>query len=330
MAEKMGEVYEAYDMQIESIGRGRGAIILRTDKGIRQIASLSGTDERLQQEKDFKDKMYDKGFCYIDRVIPNVDDEIVTCDRYGNPYVCREYFEGRECSFSNIRDLEKAVLNLALLHKAGRELYIEEGSRPLLKMPGNLDRKVRELRRIRNFIRDRNKKNDFEILYIKSFDYFFEQAEKCLELYCLHFKCDERWIGYCHGSYNYHSVMFCDGYIATTNFDRFHVGYQLMDLYQFLRKTMEKNKYDIEVARDILSAYNQMMHLSREDYEFIYLMYSFPEKFWKISNRYMNTRKSYISPVLVEKLQKVIEDDQEKLKILSEISDTYGLHKLTN
>ena len=156
MAEKMGEVYEAYDMQIESIGRGRGAIILRTDKGIRQIASLSGTDERLQQEKDFKDKMYDKGFCYIDRVIPNVDDEIVTCDRYGNPYVCREYFEGRECSFSNIRDLEKAVLNLALLHKAGRELYIEEGSRPLLKMPGNLDRKVRELRRIRNFIRDRN------------------------------------------------------------------------------------------------------------------------------------------------------------------------------
>ena len=326
----MCEVYEAYDMQIESIGRGRGAIILRTDKGIRQITSLSGTDERLQQEKDFKDKMYDKGFCYIDRVIPNVDDEIVTCDRYGNPYVCREYFEGRECSFSNIRDLEKAVLNLALLHKAGRELYIEEGSRPLLKMPGNLDRKVRELRRIRNFIRDRNKKNDFEILYIKSFDYFFEQAEKCLELYCLHFKCDERWIGYCHGSYNYHSVMFCDGYIATTNFDRFHVGYQLMDLYQFLRKTMEKNKYDIEVARDILSAYNQMMHLSREDYEFIYLMYSFPEKFWKISNRYMNTRKSYISPVLVEKLQKVIEDDQEKLKILSEISDTYGLHKLTN
>ena len=32
----------------------------------------------------------------------------------------------------------------------------------------------------------------------------------------------------------------------------------------------------------------------------------------------------------MEKLQKVIEDDQEKLKILSEINDTYGLHKLTN
>ena len=74
-----------------------------------------------------------------------------------------------------------------------------------------------------------------------------------------------------------------------------------MDLYQFLRKAMEKNRYDITMAKDILSAYSQINYLEHEDYEFIYLMYSFPEKFWKISNRYMNTRKSYISPVLMEK-----------------------------
>ena len=42
MAEKMGEVYEAYDMEVQGIGRGRGAIILMTDKGIRQVSSLMG------------------------------------------------------------------------------------------------------------------------------------------------------------------------------------------------------------------------------------------------------------------------------------------------
>lgn len=330
MAEKMGEVYEAYDMEVQGIGRGRGAVILMTDKGIRQVSSLNGTDERLQQEKLFKDQVYDKGFCYIDRVIANNDDELVTCDRYGNPFVCREYFQGRECNASSIRDMEKAVMNLAQFHRVGREIYLDEGCREYNRMPGNLDKKVKELRRIRNFISRRNKKNDFEQSYIKVFEYFYRQAETCLELVQNNFTCNARWIGYCHGSYNYHSVMFCDGYIATTNFDRFHVGYQLVDLYQFLRKAMEKNRYDIEMAKDILTAYSQINYLEHEDYEFIYFMYSFPEKFWKISNRYMNTRKSYISPVLMEKLQKVIEDDQEKLKILSEISDTYGLHKLTN
>lgn len=79
----MGEVYEAYDMEVQGIGRGRGAIILMTDKGIRQVAALNGTDERLLQEKQFKDSIYEKGFCYIDRVVPNSDEELVTCDRYG-------------------------------------------------------------------------------------------------------------------------------------------------------------------------------------------------------------------------------------------------------
>lgn len=330
LAEKMGEVYEAYDMEVQGTGRGRGAVILMTDKGVRQVSSLNGTDERLQQEKEFKDKIYEKGFCNIDRVVANREDELVTCDRYGNPFVCREYFQGRECNASSIRDLEKAVINLAWFHRAGRELYMEENTSYTKKTPGNLDRKVNELRRIRNFVSRRTLKNDFEMLYIKTFDYFYSQAEKCLSLFQDNFTYNDKWLGYCHGSYNYHSVMFCDGYIATINFDRFHVGYQLMDLYQFLRKAMEKNRYDITMAKDILSAYSQINYLEHEDYEFIYLMYSFPEKFWKISNRYMNTRKSYISPVLMEKLQKVIEDDQEKLKILSEINDTYGLHKLTN
>ena len=137
MAEKMGEVYEAYDMEVQGTGRGRGAVILMTDKGVRQVSSLNGTDERLQQEKEFKDKIYEKGFCNIDRVVANREDELVTCDRYGNPFVCREYFQGRECNASSIRDLEKAVINLAWFHRAGRELYMEENTSYTKKTPGN-------------------------------------------------------------------------------------------------------------------------------------------------------------------------------------------------
>lgn len=326
----MSEVYEAYDMKVQSTGRGRGAVILVTDKGVRQISPMTGTDERLALEKDFKDKMYEGGFSYIDRVVPNTEGELVTCDRYGNPYVCREYFQGRECSSGSVRDLEKAAINLAQLHRAGRQLYIDSDARPLTKPPGAPGSKTRELKRIRAFISRRTVKNDFEVVYIKSFDYFYRQAEKCLEAYNSRFKADERWAGYCHGSYNYHSVMFCDGFIATMNFDKFHIGYQLTDLYQFMRKALEKNRYDMQMAIDILDSYSQINHLDRSDYEFLYLMLSFPEKFWKISNRYMSARKSYISPVLNEKLGKVIEDDQQKQKILSEFSSTYGVHKLTN
>lgn len=370
MSEKMREVYEAYDMEIQGVGRGRGAIVLTTDKGVRQISPLLGSELRLAQEKDFKDKLVNAGFPYVETVVENKEGELFSVDRYGNAFVCREYFQGRECSPTCLRDMEKAAINLARFHQISREIYEdatcrlpekrgihlpeestsqslddskrqlpEDGKSDQIKSrlsgdkkdrePGNLPSKARELRRIKNFMEKRSVKSDFELTYMRNYDYFYNQAAECLEMFKKNFVGSPRWNGYCHGTYNHHSVTFCDGFIATINFDRFHEGYQLMDLYQFLRKAMEKNGYDIQMFADILGAYSQIQPLEKEDYEFIYIMYSFPEKFWKIGNRYMNRRKSYISPVLMEKLAKVIEDDQEKKKILREISCFYGLHKLT-
>lgn len=328
MPEKMSEVYEMYDMEVLGMVRGRGAIILKTDKGIRQVCPMTGADRRLAFEKEFKEKLYNAGFVHIDRCVENTDGELITCDRYGNPYVVREYFEGRECQAGNTRDLTEGAGNLAELHVKCREIYEQEKGKNTIKLPGNFHGKNQELKKIRAFVSKRPDKNEFELLYIKAFDYFYLQAKKCEEMlkeeqvfYT------EKNRGYCHGTYNYHSILFCDGYIATTNFERFHPGCQLMDLYQYIRKVMEKNSYNFELVVKILSEYGRIIPLNQEDYSFIYMMYRYPEKFWKVSNRYMNSRKSWLSPVNMEKLQRVISDEQEKIKILREFSSYYGVHK---
>ena len=43
-----------------------------------------------------------------------------------------------------------------------------------------------------------------------------------------------------HGSYNYHNIIFQGREVVTSNFENAKVGIQIMDLYGFLRKTMEK------------------------------------------------------------------------------------------
>lgn len=55
LSEKMSEVYEAYDMEILGAVRGRGSMILKTDRGIRQISPFDGSEERLEQEREFKE-----------------------------------------------------------------------------------------------------------------------------------------------------------------------------------------------------------------------------------------------------------------------------------
>ena len=325
MSEKMSEVYEAYDMEILGAVRGRGSMILKTDQGIRQISPFDGSEERLEQEREFKENLYETGFHHIDRCVPNREGELITCDRYGNPYVMREYFEGRECNPGSICDLNQAAANLAIFHIRGRELYAKEGRTYAYREPGNFRRKTQEMKKIRSFISKRPTKNDFELLYIEAYDAFYRQAIDCQAMMDA---CDRTniagHIGYCHGAYNYHSVLFCGGYLATVNFDRFHVGYQLIDLYQFIRKVMEKNNYNFNMAVKIIEEYDRILPLTREDYRYIYILYSYPEKFWKVSNRYMNSRKCWISPANLEKLSKLITDEQEKQKFLSDFCHHYG------
>ncbi len=324
MSEKMSEVYEAYDMEIQGVARGRGTIILRTDKGIRQVFPASGSEERLRQEKEFKESLYEEGFHHIERLIENKEGELITCDRYGNPYVIREYFEGRECSPTGIYDLSSASENLAIFHVRGRELYAREERTYAYREPGNFTKKTHEMKKIRSFISKRPVKCDFEELYTEAFDMFYSQAVKCREMME---KCNRTdlagKIGYCHGSYNYHSVLFCDGFTATINFDRFHVGYQLTDLYQYIRKVLEKNNYNFDIAVRLMDEYDRIIPLTKEDYRYIYILYSYPEKFWKISNRYMNSKKCWISPANLEKLRKVIKDEQEKQKFLKDFCNHY-------
>lgn len=325
MSEKMSEVYEAYDMEILGAVRGRGSMILKTDQGIRQISPFDGSEERLEQEREFKENLYETGFHHIDRCVPNREGELITCDRYGNPYVMREYFEGRECNPGSIYDLNQAAANLAIFHIRGRELYAKEGRTYAYREPGNFRRKTQEMKKIRSFISKRPTKNDFELLYIEAYDAFYRQAIDCQAMMDA---CDRTniagHIGYCHGAYNYHSVLFCGGYLATVNFDRFHVGYQLIDLYQFIRKVMEKNNYNFNMAVKIIEEYDRILPLTIEDYRYIYILYSYPEKFWKVSNRYMNSRKCWISPANLEKLSKLITDEQEKQKFLNDFCNHYG------
>ena len=181
------------------------------------------------------------------------------------------------------------------------------------------------MKKIRSFISKRPTKTDFELLYIEAYDAFYRQAIDCQAMMDA---CDRTniagHIGYCHGAYNYHSVLFCGGYLATVNFDRFHVGYQLIDLYQFIRKVMEKNNYNFNMAVKIIEEYDRILPLTGEDYRYIYILYSYPEKFWKVSNRYMNSRKCWISPANLEKLSKLITDEQEKQKFLSDFCNHYG------
>ena len=63
-----------------------------------------------------------------------------------------------------------------------------------------------------------------------------------------------------------------DKTIATTNFEKSHVGIQIYDLYQFIRKVMEKNNWDIIYGNNIIEAYDRIQPISKRELEILYVL----------------------------------------------------------
>lgn len=337
MAEKMSEVYNAYDMHISQVMRGRGAWILKTDKGIYQLKSLDVNPSRLSAEYQFKEGLENQGFQSIDSCVKNEDEELYTCDRYGNPYVLRRFFLGRECNPVDMDDVVKGVKNLANFHKVGRSVFEDTDGDVHIRVTGDYRKRNQCIKRVRNYITKQRSKREFEEKFLKSYDYFSQQGLKCQEEYEAMVddsgkeqdakeKNGFEHLGYCHGMYNHHSLVMTEDLgcpVGTISFDKFYLGNQMDDLYHYLRKTLEKNDYDFKVMSTIIDEYNKVNPICKEDLNYIYTCYCYPEKFYKLANQYINGTKNWLSPKLLEKLDKMIQDEGKKQQLLENMRKEY-------
>lgn len=192
-----------------------------------------------------------------------------------------------------------------------------------IREKNDVRRRNREMKRVHNYIAKQSPKREFEALFMQAFPYFYEQGLACEEAEDVEQK-ESQHMGYCHGTYNHHSVLVCgsgtERQIATINFEKYHVGNQLQDLYYFIRKTVEKNGYAYALLTAILERYQQGISLQQTDISYICGLYRYPEKFYKLSNQYMNGSKTRISPKMVEKLNRIMEEEEKKQTLLEKLS----------
>ena len=68
---------------------------------------------------------------------------------------------------------------------------------------------------------------------------------------------------------------------------------QVLDLYYFLRKVMEKHHWDVKFGDAMLEMYSRIRPLSQAEIEYISLKLIYPEKFWKVANAYYQSNKAW-------------------------------------
>lgn len=355
MENRCQEALRKYPLKIYNIYRARGAYLLETDCGLKLLKCYEGSRNRAMFEHIVKEHLYMHGYHNVDLYVKTIEDDIIAEDQTGCRYIVKNWFWGEECNLKELSQIEMASANLAKLHSIlkGVEFTNEQIE---LNIDGNLqetfEKRNRELKRVRGYIRNKRQKNEFEILYMNYYEEFYAQgieAVKKLSNSAYRQILDEaikkRFA--CHGNYNYHNIIMLKNkndaiskayappgwinqqpisvadlssewgkMIATTNFEKARIGLQISDLYQFIRKVMEKNDWDILYGSNIIEAYDRIRPISKGELGVLYILLLYPEKFWKITNFYYNGKKVWVSGRNIQKLNSIGEQNPKRAVFL--------------
>lgn len=314
MNEKALSVIGQYGLEVRKSVRTRGGIAVLTDDGYKLLYECTRSDSYYERENMITAGIKRTGFEYIDTYVMTAEGTLFSQDAQGRKYILKDWFDAQECDIRNETHVAMAAGMLAVLHghmmnmdKCEHELKYNNATDMRMKF----DKHTKEMRMVGNYLKGKKNKNEFEMLMRRSLMTFHEEAliaAQELEEMDYGSRIEKARTSYemCHGSYNYHNVLFTDRGCAVTGFEHCCVDCQINDLYQFMRKLLEKNGWDARAGHSVIEAYSEVRPVSDDDMKLLRINFLYPEKFWKVINFYNNSNKSWIPRKSIEKLEGVL------------------------
>lgn len=319
MYNQIEAILSQYELEIHGVAKGRSAFICDTNKGKKLLLPFRGSKEKGMILYQFLAELVAQGFS-VEQIELTKQQEAISEDEYtGERFILKSYMEGIEISTSRPEEMKQAIQTLAIYHNTVEKLtFLRSEYRNAETTIEIWKRHSKELIKVRNYIRNRKKKNEFEQIFMKNFEHNLKSAEKSIEMLEQEGESEPRYV-VCHGDVNQHNILLCNGKCQMVNFENVYYNWAVVDLANFIRKMLEKNEWDNEIGKALILEYHRIRPLQKEEYQKLYALLLFPEKFWKVTNHYMNSRKSFISERDIDKLKKVIELEERRLNFMENL-----------
>ncbi len=324
-------ILEAYPFEFTDIQKGRGAYLCTDQNGGRKILKeFSGSLSKAELLGRFLLFLKEHGIL-AEQIVYTAEGQALFTDADETRYYMRTWFEGKECDTRNREDILCAVRRLAQLHlhtAAFDEALPDTMCRETDFLEKEYERHTRELHKVRNYIKAKKKKNEFEAHFLNEYHYYLQQAEEAYgRVKELDEKPDPAFFGVCHGDYSQHNLLFTPQGAVIINYERFCRDAYMSDFAHFFRKIMEKHNWNAGLGMDLIHAYDKVRGLQQWELEQLCVRMAYPEKFWKVANHYFNSKKSWANNRDSEKLAKICTQERERAAFLNVLFTFAGCPK---
>lgn len=320
------QLQENYDIKINNITNFRDMFIANTSRGKRLIKITTLKQDRVYFIAEVKEHLFNNGFCNIDRnIYTNTGKAFIT---YNNQNIYMSNFiDGRECNLDNKEESIKCARLLANMHKASKGFTCSDvsGARSELgRLPGCYRKRLDEIKKLKK--NAQKGKLKFDNLMCQYVDYFYELGQNAINLldtseYFELVEEAEKSKNISHHDFNHHNIFIQEDQMHLINFEYSCYDLKIYDLVNLLRRKMRKCDWNIYEADRIINEYCKIESLCESEFELMKIMFMFPQKFWRVVNKYYNSKKGCTEKSYINRLQEVIDE----IKFLDVFLKDFGL-----
>lgn len=336
MNEKALGVLDQYELAKENTFKIRGNYGMDTPSGKFIMKEYSDSEEKMIRLRMLQNHLDSVGVS-TEMIMINQTGKYVSISEDGYAYILHKMYDMDQCDIKDEIHIKKATRVLAQFHKASMDFQIAEPGVKENEEAQNIkpyhkgknlvqayEKHNKELGNIRNYINKRGNKNRFEMSLQEIIPQFFEQAKTATEK-LKQTKYNEIYMEslekhyLCHGNFTHHSIGFCEDKVILLDLMKVNEAPFIHDLYDFLRKVLEKNQWKKEVGDLVINTYNEVFKLDNYHIYILKALLTYPVKFWKVVNYYYNSNKAWYSEKNEEKLNNFLEQEKARWEYIESI-----------
>ncbi|HCW04045.1 MAG TPA: CotS family spore coat protein [Clostridium sp.] len=326
------EIERQFDIKIESIKPDKGVYYLKTDKGVRCLKKINYGIQKLLFVYAAKEHLINNGFTNVDRYFLNTEGApyaLVNEDIY----TLSTWIDGRECNFQSKEDLALAAKSLAMLHLSSRGYEPPENSKlktDLGRWPHLMEKRIKSFDRMRDMARKRSMKTAFDLSYIKEVQFYKDLGKRAMAIlsdskYAELCAIAEEEKNFCHHDYTYHNIIIDkNNEVNVIDFDYCKRELRIYDVSNFLIKVLKRVQWNIEYCNLIIDSYNSVSPIKEEEYRVLFAFLVFPQRFWRLSNRYYYNEVNWGQNTFNKKIDELKEEQTAYLNFIEEFKKEFN------
>jgi CotS family spore coat protein len=326
------EIERQFGVKIESIRPNKGVYLLKTNVGTKCLKKINYGIQKLLFVYGAKEHLINNGFPRVDKYSLNVEGKpfaLVNEDIY----TLSEWIDGRECDFKNKDDLVKAAKCLANMHIASKGYEPPENSKlktDLGRWPGLMEKRIKALDKMRDMGRRKNNKGSFDLNYIQNVEFYKQLGRRAVAVlndskYADLCEFAEKEKSFCHHDFTYHNIIIDkNDEVNVIDFDYCKRELRSYDISAFMMKVLKRTDWNIKCAKLILDSYNSVSQLEEEEYRILFAFLLFPQRFWRLANRYYYNEVNWAVNTFNNKMEELISEKEKYTKFIEQFKDMYN------